>query len=125
MTHAFSEGQHSYTIGQPVDANPYDMDKKPLQHYDWNDGWETKWYKSRPKVRNEMTIDLKYLIPIFAPFVMLGLLRVLFFIAGAGWSNPETAATVSAVMGSIIGVMVCGALDINEICWRVKIGDKK
>jgi hypothetical protein len=42
-------------------------------------------------------------LPFVMPFVVLGLIRVVFWVAGAGWEYPEIAAIAALVAGAFVG----------------------
>lgn len=62
-----------------------------------------------------MKIDNRLFIPLAMPFVILGMMRLLFLLAGAEWSEPEFAAAFSLFTGGFIGVLVVVGLFINDI----------
>ena len=48
-------------------------------------------------------------IPV-TPFLLLGLIRLLWFTAGAAWTLPATAAYVSLTFGIPLGILVARTL---------------
>jgi hypothetical protein len=60
-------------------------------------------------------IDNRVLLPFIGPFVLLGLSRLLWWAAGADWTEPEVAAFLSLMVGAAIGVVCAAAL------WEAKI----
>jgi hypothetical protein len=69
-----------------------------------------------------MTIDLKWLLPVVAPFALLGLARAVWFAAGAEWSQPAFAAFMSLLFGSICGGVTTAILWAEDIRWPLRIG---
>lgn len=53
-----------------------------------------------------MYVDNRVLLPFVGPFVVLGMARLAFFLAGAEWSEPEMAAVFSLIFGASLGVFV-------------------
>ncbi|MGL4635433.1 MAG: hypothetical protein ACRCWF_05580 [Beijerinckiaceae bacterium] len=60
-----------------------------------------------------MNIDLRLLIVPVAPFVFLGMSRAVWWVAGAEWSEPEFAAFLALLTGSMIGGIITAIL-FNE-----------
>jgi uncharacterized membrane protein len=50
-----------------------------------------------------MKVDNRVFIVPAMPFAMLFLVRVLWWVAGAPWTDPTSAATMSLLVGLIIG----------------------
>lgn len=69
-----------------------------------------------------MTIDLKWLLPVVAPFAILGLARAVWFAAGAEWSDPTIAAAMSLIAGLLCGGAVVASLSDRNIRWPLRIG---
>ena len=46
-----------------------------------------------------MKIDNRILLPILGPFAVIGLTRMVFWVAGGSWSEPEFAAIMSILFG--------------------------
>jgi hypothetical protein len=72
-----------------------------------------------------MKIDNRILIIPAMPFALLILARVMWWVAGADWSEPEVAAGMCLIFGFIIGgaatgIMVCENLTIGH----TRIGGK-
>ena len=59
-----------------------------------------------------MTRYAHWLLPLFGPFVVLGLSRSVWWLAGADWSQPGIAAYVALFFGPVIGFGV--AIIIEE-----------
>lgn len=57
-----------------------------------------------------MWIDLKYALPFAMPFVFLVLLRALYWLAAAEWSEPGLAAIVSLFAGQFVGWIATAAM---------------
>ena len=53
-----------------------------------------------------MTRILIFSSPAWLPFALLGLVRALWFAAGAGWNQPEEAAIACLVFGIVGGVIL-------------------
>jgi RsiW-degrading membrane proteinase PrsW (M82 family) len=62
-----------------------------------------------------MNLDLRVLIPFVLPFVVLGFLRLMFWLAGAPWTEPAVAAVCSVVIGSIFGGAAMALLFVERI----------
>ena len=77
-----------------------------------------------------MKIDNRILLPFVMPFVLLGLFRVVWFVAGAAWTQPEVAAAFSLTIGSLLGGVFAGVLHEDGVTighitlWRSKGGDE-
>ncbi len=56
-------------------------------------------------------MKLRYLLPFIGPFVFLGMARALWFLAGAPWNDPASAAGVSLVVGVFLGVVAVHAMN--------------
>ena len=69
-----------------------------------------------------MTVDLKWALPVVMPFVVLGLFRLMWWAAGAPWSEPSTAAFLSIQIGAIMGGLIAGLN--QEMHWNVTVGRK-
>lgn len=73
-----------------------------------------------------MTIDLRILIPFVLPFILLGLTRALWWMAGAEWSDPGAAAAISMFGGFVGGAFLAGCLADQRIeIGKITIGAKK
>lgn len=71
-----------------------------------------------------MTFDLKYLLPFVLPIVLLGFLRLMWWLAGAVWYDPTYAALSSCLIGFAAGGATVFSLISEGIKWNVKIGGK-
>ncbi len=72
-----------------------------------------------------MTIDLKWGLPFVLPFVILLLVRALFIVAGAEWSDPLAAAMLSTLIGVLVGFMIFDTMRDDGVEWNVTIGGKR
>jgi hypothetical protein len=61
-----------------------------------------------------MKIDNRILLPFALPFVLLGVTRLMWFVAGAEWAHPEVAATICMLGGICLGGIIMGALFDGE-----------
>lgn len=68
-----------------------------------------------------MIIDLKYGLPVVMPFILLGIARLLWLMAGAEWSNPTLAAGMCIIMGVPFGSVIVISLIMDDIKWRIKL----
>ena len=55
-------------------------------------------------------IDNRVLIPFVLPFVLLAMVRLLWFVAGAEWSAPDVAAGLCSFVGIVVGAAVTAVL---------------
>ena len=62
-----------------------------------------------------MKIDNRFLLPFVMPFVVLGMLRILWWVAGSDWSDPGLAAVSSMVVGTMAGTGTMAFLFAEEI----------
>ena len=70
-----------------------------------------------------MTIDLKWLLPFTAPFIVALLLRLLVLVTGASY-NPDLALVYSGVLGLMLGFLLfMFALEIGPL-YPIRIGKK-
>ena len=56
---------------------------------------------------------MKFLIfaaPIICPFVLLGVVRLLWWCAGAPWDRPDVAAAMCLASGGVAGMAIIGAV---------------
>jgi hypothetical protein len=58
-----------------------------------------------------MTRYAHWLLPFVMPFVLLGVLRALWWAAGAGWSDPAEMVVFCAAIGSLFGTVVAVAIE--------------
>ena len=72
-----------------------------------------------------MTLDLKWFLPFVAPFALLLTSKVLWWLAGAHFEDPNALAETSMVVGFLTGVAVVVFMSDEGIKWSVKIGGKK
>lgn len=65
-----------------------------------------------------MYVDNRFFVPFALPFVLLALARLLFWAAGAEWSDPALAARLSLLFGLVFGFL------FSLFAWleNVKIG---
>ena len=56
-----------------------------------------------------MTRILVLTSPSWLPFAFLGLVRALWFAAGAEWVQPEKAAITCLIFGATLGLVAIGA----------------
>ena len=49
-------------------------------------------------------INITWTLPFIGPFVVLGLARSVWWVAGAAWTDPEAAAGVSLLVGGMLGL---------------------
>ena len=61
-----------------------------------------------------MKIDSRVLIPFVGPFVILGMIRLLCWLAGAEWSDPGLAVAMSLFIGGMGGTSIMAAMFIGE-----------
>lgn len=57
-----------------------------------------------------MKIDNRLFIVPAAPFVCLAIVRAVWWVAGAEWSEPEIGAAISLMVGIVGGCITTGAL---------------
>jgi len=72
-----------------------------------------------------MDVDIKWFLPAVLPFVVLGGLRALCFVAGAAWTEPGMAAIASAAIGISFGMLAVTSMDENGVKLIVRIGRVK
>lgn len=53
-----------------------------------------------------MKIDNRIFIPFAMPFVMLAMIRALFFLAGAAWIEPAVTGMMFFLLGGFVGVFL-------------------
>lgn len=53
-----------------------------------------------------MKIDNRIFIPFAMPFVVLAMIRALFFLAGAPWTEPAVTAMLCFFIGGLAGVIL-------------------
>ena len=68
------------------------------------------------KVHDKMTdrINITWTLPFIGPLMVLGLIRALWWAAGAAWIYPDIAAMFSLFAGVVIGVAVSVTCDTND-----------
>jgi hypothetical protein len=71
-----------------------------------------------------MTIDLKYLLPFFAPYLIATSIRLFWSFCGVE-PDPDAIVGVSFIFGSGFGAMGLVYMYISEIKWSVRLGRKK
>ena len=54
--------------------------------------------------------DVTWALPFVAPFVLIGLARVVFFVAGAEWTDPALGAFFGLIVGLPMGCLGAAAL---------------
>lgn len=67
-----------------------------------------------------MTIDNRLLLPFVMPFVMLFTTRLMWWAAGAAWTEPTVAAVFCTFIGAFIGLIAAifmweGDIEIGHI----------
>ena len=67
-----------------------------------------------------MKIDNRVFIPAAGPFVVLALIRVMFWVSGAKWSEPEVVAVLALFLGVsggivVMAIMFGGGISIGHI----------
>lgn len=62
-----------------------------------------------------MKIDNRIFLPFIGPFVLLGLIRALWWLAGAEWSDPEPAAVASLIFGILGGALFAETLSYKGV----------
>lgn len=73
-----------------------------------------------------MKIDNRIFIPFAMPFVFLGMARVLWFLAGAEWSDPGGAAFMCMIAGvGLGGTIACLMMATGDTIGFIRIGGKK
>ena len=59
-------------------------------------------------------INITWTLPFIGPFIVLGLARAVWWVAGAAWIYPDIAAMVSLLAGVVIGATVSATCDTND-----------
>ena len=73
-----------------------------------------------------MTIDNRAFLPFIMPFILLGTTRLMFWAAGAEWTEPEGAAVGCMLFGVLSGVAILGVLfDTGVSIGSITIGTKE
>ena len=73
-----------------------------------------------------MKIDNRILLPFAGPFVALGMIRALWWLAGASWENPALAAFMALFFGVFLGAVLAAILSEARIeIGHIKIGGKE
>lgn len=68
-----------------------------------------------------MNIDLKWALPLVAPFVLLGFTRFFFLVAGARWSDTAIDDLVCLLIGFCLGCVAAMYMVVEGIKWTVRI----
>lgn len=71
-----------------------------------------------------MTIDLKWLIPVAAPFAVWALARLFWAFTGLPWEPSQRAAGLVLFIAPIMCVPLLIVLTDLEVCWNVRIGKR-
>jgi len=72
-----------------------------------------------------MKIDNRFLLPFAGPFVALGLIRAVWWLAGASWTEPWFAAAMALIFGAALGGAVSAILFEEGVeIGHIKIGGK-
>jgi hypothetical protein len=61
-----------------------------------------------------MRLTLKLLPPFVLPFIILGMMRLLWLAAGAEWSRPQEAALMSLLIGGVIGAAATATMMFEQ-----------
>ena len=70
-----------------------------------------------------MTIDNRVLLPIAGPFVILGMIRLLCWLAGVEWSQPGIAVVMSIAIGGMGGLAIMAIMmDTGDTIGSFTIG---
>ena len=73
-----------------------------------------------------MKIDNRFLLPFAGPFVVLGLIRAVWWMAGAPWTEPELGAYLALTFGALGGGAAAAVLFQQGIeIGHIKIGGKQ
>jgi len=71
-------------------------------------------------------LNLLWLLPPLMPFLILLLIRLLWFVSGASWSDPELAAILSLITSAPLLVPIAIAILVEDksLTWDDLFGDQ-